>query len=48
MCNFVKTQGFFVVLLVVCLDNPQRLWARVAEGGHAVPADRVLARYPTL
>ena len=42
--------GFFVMLLVVCLDDPQRLLARVAgrvsEGGHAVPAGRILARYP--
>ena len=42
--------GFAVVLLVVCLDDPQRLLARVhqrvQEGGHAVPAERILARYP--
>ena len=42
--------GFAVVLLVVCLDDPQRLLARVhqrvREGGHAVPAERILARYP--
>lgn len=42
--------GFFVMLIVVCLDDPQRLLARVAgrltEGGHAVPPDRILARYP--
>ena len=42
--------GFFVMLIVVCLDDPQRLLARVAgrvtEGGHAVPAARILARYP--
>ena len=45
-----KTQGFFVMLLVVALDNPQRLLARVAqrvaEGGHPVSADRILNRYP--
>ena len=45
-----QKQGFFVMLLVVCLDDPQRLLARVAgrvaEGGHAVPPDRILARYP--
>ena len=33
--------GFAVVLLVVCLDDPQRLLARVRqrvqEGGHDVP-----------
>ena len=42
--------GFFVMLLVVCLDDPQRLLARVAgrvtEGGHAVAPERILARYP--
>lgn len=42
--------GFAVVLLVVCLDDPQRLLGRVtqrvSEGGHSVPANRVLARYP--
>jgi predicted ABC-type ATPase len=35
---------------VVALDQPRRLLARVAqrvnEGGHDVPADRILARYP--
>ena len=45
-----QRHGFVVVLLVVCLDNPQRLLARVKqrvqEGGHAVPAERILARYP--
>ena len=42
--------GFAVVLLVVCLDDPQRLLARVRqrvdEGGHPVPSERILARYP--
>ena len=42
--------GFAVVLLVVCLDDPQRLLKRVRqrvrEGGHDVPAERILARYP--
>ena len=42
--------GFFVMLIVVCLDDPQRLLVRVAgrvtEGGHAVPPERILARYP--
>ncbi|MDA7415591.1 zeta toxin family protein [Xenophilus arseniciresistens] len=45
-----QAAGFLVVLIVVALDEPQRLLARVrqrvAEGGHAVPDDRVLARYP--
>ncbi len=42
--------GFVVVLLVVCVDDPQQLLGRVAqrvqEGGHPVPPERVLARYP--
>ncbi|HQC86499.1 MAG TPA: zeta toxin family protein [Rhodoferax sp.] len=42
--------GFFVMLLVVALDQPDRLLARVAqrvlEGGHPVPPERILARYP--
>ena len=45
-----QAQGFFVMLLVVCLDNPnhllKRVANRVAEGGHNVPAERILARYP--
>ena len=45
-----QAQGFFVMLLVVALDQPERLLKRVAqrvaEGGHPVPADRILARYP--
>lgn len=42
--------GFFVMLIVVCVDDPQQLLARVAsrvtEGGHAVSPERILARYP--
>jgi predicted ABC-type ATPase len=42
--------GFFVLLLVVALDQPERLLARVSqrvlEGGHNVSAQRILARYP--
>lgn len=45
-----QAQGFFVMLLVVALDQPERLLERVAqrvaEGGHPVPADRILTRYP--
>lgn len=45
-----KDAGFQVVLLIVCVDDPRQLLDRVAqrvgEGGHAVPADRILARYP--
>ena len=42
--------GYVVALYIVALDDPQRLLARVqrrvSEGGHDVPADRILARYP--
>jgi predicted ABC-type ATPase len=42
--------GFTVALYVVALDDPTRLPARVAqrvrEGGHPVPTERILARYP--
>lgn len=45
-----QTAGFFVMLLVVALDQPERLLERVAqrvlEGGHPVPPERILARYP--
>lgn len=45
-----QAQGFFVMLLLVALDRPERLLERVAqrvaEGGHPVPAERILARYP--
>jgi predicted ABC-type ATPase len=45
-----QTMGFDVVLYVVSLDDPQRLLARVRqrvrEGGHNVPASRILERYP--
>jgi predicted ABC-type ATPase len=45
-----QAAGFRTVLLVVCVDDAQQLVRRVAqrvrEGGHAVPPDRILARYP--
>ncbi len=45
-----RAAGFAVLLLVVCVDDPRQLLARVRqreqEGGHGVPADRILARYP--
>lgn len=45
-----RAAGFAVVLLVVCLNDPHQLLGRVAqrvaEGGHDVPAERILARYP--
>lgn len=45
-----QAHGFFVMLLVVALDEPAQLLVRVArrvmEGGHAVPTQRILERYP--
>ena len=45
-----KRAGFAVVLLVVCVDDPEMLLDRVAqrveEGGHPVPPERTLSRYP--
>lgn len=42
--------GFTVALYIVALDDPARLLERVAqrvrEGGHPVPPERILARYP--
>lgn len=42
--------GFEVALYIVCLDEPDRLLARVRdrvqEGGHSVPAHKILERYP--
>jgi predicted ABC-type ATPase len=45
-----QAKGFAVVLLVVCVDDPKMLLARVSqrvsEGGHDVPSQRILDRYP--
>ncbi|CAN5876179.1 zeta toxin family protein [soil metagenome] len=45
-----RAHGFEVALYIVCLDEPRRLLARVRErvqeGGHSVPANKILARYP--
>ena len=45
-----QAAGYVVVLLVVCMDQPERLLARVhqrvSEGGHSVPDQRILERYP--
>ena len=45
-----RAAGFAVVLLVVCVNDPRQLLGRVAqrvaEGGHNVPSERILARYP--
>ena len=45
-----QAMGFQVVLYVVSVDDPARLLARVSqrvqEGGHHVPPERILQRYP--
>lgn len=45
-----QSLGYQVVLYVVAVGDPKRLLARVRqrvqEGGHNVPAKRILARYP--
>ncbi len=45
-----QQRGFVVALYVVALDDParlvQRVAARIGEGGHPVPPERILARYP--
>jgi predicted ABC-type ATPase len=45
-----KKAGFLVVLLVVCVNDPKQLLSRVAtrvsEGGHHVPPEKILERYP--
>jgi len=45
-----RAAGFQVVLLVVCVDDARQLLNRVAQrveqGGHTVPPERILARYP--
>jgi predicted ABC-type ATPase len=45
-----QAAGYVVILLVVCMDQPERLLLRVrqrvSEGGHSVPDQRILDRYP--
>lgn len=45
-----KQAGYQIVLYVVALDNPEtlveRVSQRVREGGHNVPTDKILSRYP--
>ena len=45
-----QARGFSVVLYVVCLDQPrvllQRVRRRVEEGGHHVPPNKIVERYP--
>jgi len=46
----LRGHGYYVVLLFVALDSPDKSRARVAarheRGGHDVPVDRIYARYP--
>ena len=50
LVSAAQRRGFVVALYVVALDDPARLVQRVAtrigEGGHLVPPERILARYP--
>lgn len=50
LVDHAQSMGFQVVLFVVSVDDPKRLLARVRqrvrEGGHHVPAGRILQRYP--
>ncbi len=45
-----KKAGYQIVLYIVALDDPetlvQRVSKRVREGGHNVPTEKVLSRYP--
>ena len=45
-----QAAGFEVALYIVCIDEPRQLLVRVRqrvkEGGHDVPANKVLERYP--
>ena len=50
LISHAQSLGYQVVLYVVSVDDPQRLLVRVSqrvqEGGHNVPATRILERYP--
>lgn len=50
MIEHAKQAGYQIVLYVVALDNPEtlveRVSQRVREGGHDVPTDKILSRYP--
>jgi predicted ABC-type ATPase len=49
LMSAAQRAGFAVVLIVVCVDDPQMLLGRVSqrvqEGGHPVPPERILSRY---
>jgi len=44
-----KNKGFYTILLFVGIDDPKinvaRVSARVAEGGHGVPQEKIVERY---
>jgi len=50
LISHAQAMGYQVALYVVSVDDPKRLLARVSqrveEGGHHVPAERILQRYP--
>lgn len=50
LIRHAQSLGYQVVLYVVSVGDPQRLLTRVSqrvqEGGHNVPASRILERYP--
>jgi len=50
LIRHAQALGYQVVLYVVSVNDPKRLLVRVsqrvAEGGHHVPPDRILQRYP--
>ena len=50
LISHAQSLGYQVVLYVMSVDDPRRLLARVSqrvqEGGHNVPASRILERYP--
>lgn len=50
LIEHAKQAGYQIVLYIVALDNPETLLKRVSqrvrEGGHDVPTDKILSRYP--
>lgn len=50
LLEHAKQAGYQIVLYVVALDNPEILFERVSqrvrEGGHDVPIEKILSRYP--
>ncbi len=50
LLQHAQSLGYRVILYALCLDDPQQLLKRVRqrvkEGGHAVPNNKILERYP--